>query len=230
MPSYAKTILCLANSRKLGGRCIAGREIFDGRIGDWVRPVSGHGHGEVSEADRRFRDGADPKVLDIIQVPMLRVKPHTYQVENHLIDAREHWRFVRRATPGEVRSALDDQAGPLWTNQSSTKHGLRDRVDPADHRGGGSLELISVNDLEIRVATEGAQFNNPKRKIRGQFTFGGLIYRLAITDPIIEREALRRDDGAHAFGKAVLCISLGDVNERDGLAYKLVAAVIKTQI
>ena len=72
MPGYTKTILCLANSRKLGGRCVAGREIGENGVGQWIRPVSNHGHGEVSEADRRFENGVDPMVLDIVEIPMLR--------------------------------------------------------------------------------------------------------------------------------------------------------------
>lgn len=228
MPGYTKTILCLANSRKLGGRCVAGREIGENGVGQWIRPVSNHGHGEVSEADRRFENGVDPMVLDIVEIPMLRPKPHLHQSENHLIDQRQHWRLIRKATPDETRAALQNDAGPLWSNTSQTKYGLRDRVDPnAYRRSGGSLRLISVEDLEVQVTTEGAQFNNPKRKVRGQFTFGGIFYRLSLTDPVIERKVLPSDDKRYRVGRAFLCVSLGDVNERDGLAYKLIAAVIK---
>ena len=36
-----KRIVCLANSRKRGGRCVAGKELLaDGRAGGWIRPVS----------------------------------------------------------------------------------------------------------------------------------------------------------------------------------------------
>jgi len=44
-----KRIVCLANSRKLQGRCIAGREIVQGKPGAWIRPVSAREHEEVSE-------------------------------------------------------------------------------------------------------------------------------------------------------------------------------------
>jgi hypothetical protein len=35
-----KRLVCLANSRKSGGRCIAGRELLTGNLGEWIRPVS----------------------------------------------------------------------------------------------------------------------------------------------------------------------------------------------
>ncbi|MBN1105396.1 MAG: DNA helicase RecQ [Deltaproteobacteria bacterium] len=41
---HTREIVCLANSRKFSGRCIAGKEIISGRIGQWVRPV---GHNET---------------------------------------------------------------------------------------------------------------------------------------------------------------------------------------
>ena len=39
MPTM-KRILCLANSKKLSGRCVAGREVLDSGPGSWNRPVS----------------------------------------------------------------------------------------------------------------------------------------------------------------------------------------------
>ena len=48
-----KRIVCLANSRKLSGRCVAGR-VFDGHeVGEWVRPVSARQNEEVSEYERQ---------------------------------------------------------------------------------------------------------------------------------------------------------------------------------
>ena len=47
--SDLKRIVCLANSRKLTGRCIAGREWSEEQgIGSWVRLVSARENQEVS--------------------------------------------------------------------------------------------------------------------------------------------------------------------------------------
>jgi len=55
-------MVCLANSRKNGKRCIAG---IDLDTGNWVRPVK-KGGAELSELDIEFEDHTQPEVLDII--------------------------------------------------------------------------------------------------------------------------------------------------------------------
>src|SRR5215469_11888402 len=96
MVNYRKTILCLANSRKISGRCVAGKEIENEQIGGWVRPVSGRPNAELSEYDRRYENGTDPKILDIVRIPMIEPRPHAFQTENHLIDENVYWTLVGR--------------------------------------------------------------------------------------------------------------------------------------
>lgn len=225
MVEYTKTILCLANSRKISGRCIAGLEIVDGEAADWIRPVSRRENSELSERDRNFNNGKDPQVLDIIDVPMLGRKDHTFQTENHLIDDGYYFEFVGRATFEQVSELVDRTGRSLWSNNSSSYSGTRDRIsedniNPRD----GSLRLIQVNDLEVTTSVEGAAFNNAKRKVRGRFTFNGLPYCLSVTDPVVEREGLARNDGTYRVGNAILCISLSEIYQ--GYTYKLIASVI----
>lgn len=228
MPNYDKVILCLANSRKISGRCVAGRELSTGGWGSWIRPVSAREHAELSEDERRFENGVDPKVLDIIRIPMLQPKPLAFQTENHLIDADYYWALEGRATWAQARTAVDGTGSPLWNNASSSYNGLRDRVREEEAvPEEGSLRLIETLDLEVLVVVEGAEFNNAKRRLRGQFTHGGVQHTLSITDPIIERQYLAQANGTYVIGRAVLCISLGEPWQ--GWAYKLIAAIILPQ-
>ena len=83
--AVTKTIICLANSRKLSGRCLAGKELSGSAVGPWIRPVSARPTEEVSERDRAYKDGSDPRVRDIIDVPLIEPKPKTFQSENWLL-------------------------------------------------------------------------------------------------------------------------------------------------
>jgi hypothetical protein len=74
-----KRIVCLANSRKLNGRCLAGKEFGGTGVGAWVRPVGAREHGEVSEYERQYEDGSDPRVLDVIDVPLIGPQPKDFQ-------------------------------------------------------------------------------------------------------------------------------------------------------
>jgi hypothetical protein len=228
MTNYSKTILCLANSRKISGRCIAGRELIDGKLGAWVRPVSNRKSAELSEEERWFENGRDPQVLDIIRVPMIEPRPHLFQIENHLIDADYYWSLEGRATWRQAHAAVDGNGKPLWHNGSSSYNGVNDRVAevqaiPKD----GSLRLIEVTDLRVCVALEGAEFGNGKRKVRGRFTHDGVGHYLSITDPLVERRYLSGEDGVFPLDHALLCISLGE--PFNDWAYKLIAAVITPQ-
>jgi hypothetical protein len=225
MPEYNYTLLCLANSRKTSGRCIAGKIIQDGQVGAWVRPISNRATSELSEEERRFENGRDPSVLDIVQVEMLGASAHAYQTENHIINDAYYWSFIRRATNQEILAAIDVSAGTLWGTSSSSYSGVNDRIEVfAAPQFASTLCFISVPSLQIRVSAEGARFGNMKRNVRGRFTYNGQQYFLMITDPVIERHYLDGQDGLFEVGRRLLCISLGDAYE--GYAYKLIAGIV----
>ena len=92
---YSKTILCLANSRKPSGRCIAGLERIDDSIGGWVRPVSDRTGREISAEEMKYEDGTEAAVGDIIKIEMSEHAPRGCHVEDHLIDDGYYWKKLK---------------------------------------------------------------------------------------------------------------------------------------
>ena len=223
MPS--KRIVCLANSRKLNGRCIAGRELtVDDTPGPWIRPVSDREHQEVSEYERQYPDGSDPKLLDIVEVPLLQHCPASYQRENWLLDPQYYWRRLGKYSWQHLTS-LAGPAGPLWRNGSHSYNGTNDRIALADTASEtSSLKLVRVDAIRLHVFAPGEAFGNSKRRVQAKVRFAGVAYALWVTDPVIERRYLALDDGFYDLPESCLTVSLGE--PFDDYCYKLVAAVM----
>lgn len=223
--SITKRIVCLANSRKLQGRCVAGREFSAGVAGSWIRPVSDRPEQEVSEYERQYEDGSDPRVLDIIDVPLVGARPKDYQQENWLLDPKLYWVKVGRLI-WENLASLRDRNGPLWMNGHSSYNGFNDRI-PLDQAIAlrSSLKLIYVGNFSLEVSAPGEAFGNKKRRVQGRFAFDGIDYWLWVTDPVVERQYLAQSDGDYPVGEAYLTISIGEPYQ--GYCYKLIATVIR---
>lgn len=225
MSRIEKRIICLANSRKLSGRCIAGREILDGQPGNWIRPISDREHQEVSEHERSYVNGADPKVLDIIRLSLVGPRPHEYQQENWLLDRNHYWVNEGRANWSFLQSCTEPN-GPLWLNTSSTFHGKNDRIELNQAIAlPNSLRMISVEKVSLQIFAPGASFGNSKRRVQAHFMLNGEEYKLRITDPIYERRYLAKSDGTYQLGECCLTVSLGE--PYNGYTYKLIAALIE---
>lgn len=222
--SVVRRMICLTNSRKHSGRCIAGKELKGNGPGEWLRPVSTRPSQEISEEERRYQDGTMPKVLDISDVPLVKAVPEGHQPENVLIDADYYWVKRGRKSWADLASLIDEQAS-LWANGYSAYGKRNDRV-PMDLLNAqlGSLRLIRLDRIRISVGPKAPEFDNPKRIVRASFTYRGTSYRLDVTDPAIERAYLGRADGEYEVGPAYVCVSLGEVYE--GFAYKLVASIL----
>jgi ATP-dependent DNA helicase RecQ len=237
MTSY-KTIICLANSRKKGGYCIAGKEIINHQVtSNWVRPVSDTETGELYHPyvilkipfpklpkwlnsilslfiKRQFR----PQVLDIITVPLVKHKPHAYQRENYLIDIHQDWIKETKIISPTQLTQWCDVVPSLWINDYHSSTGLNDRIPLAKVTNSinSSLLLIIPEHFLIKVLPE---------KVRAEFVFNQQKYSLVITDPQIEKIYRIKPPGDYPIQKkAYLCISLSEPFK--GHCYKLVAAVI----
>jgi hypothetical protein len=219
-----KTLVCLANSRKLSGRCVAG--IVDRSQGEWIRPVSARPNREVSEYERQYEDGSDPRVLDIVSVPLLQPQPYSFQSETWLLDPDYYWKKIGRVGWDKLLT-LEQRPRTLWSNGYNTYHGGNDRV-PTDQMAilADSLKLIRVGRVTMQVHVPGAAFGDPKRVVRARFQHAGSEYVLRVTDPEYERAYLAKSDGTYELGESFMTVSLGEPHS-DGYTYKLVAAIVE---
>lgn len=220
-----KRMICLANSRKLNGRCIAGRELLEDEPGEWIRPVSSRQHEEVSEYERQYEDGSDPRVLDVIDVPLLQHAGHTYQRENWLLDPEYYWVKVGRLFWQQL-GPLVAPPRSLWINGYSTYHGSNDKMplEVAESLT-SSLQFIHVDGMDLQVFAPGEAFGNRKRRVQAWFRYGGDDYAFWVTDPTYERRFLAQSDGTYHLGQSYLTVSLGE--PYNGETFKLVATILE---
>ena len=168
--------------------------------------------------------GSDPRVLDVIDVPVVERRPKSFQSENWLLDPEYYWEKVGRLSWFEL-PVLADLVAPLWLDGHSTYHGCNDTIplELADSIG-DSLKLVHVDNLQLSVFKPGEAFGNTKRRVQGRFSHGGIRYYLWVTDPVHERRYLAKLDGTYPVDECFLTISLGE--PFGGAVYKLIASII----
>jgi RecQ family ATP-dependent DNA helicase len=221
-PKFRK-IVCLANSRKYAGSCIAGKEIVESGVGRWLRPVGMREKGELYKEEITFSDGMPPRLLDIISMPVVGSSPHPFQTENHFIAPDHEW-YRNGTYSREKLNLLCDDVDCLWINEGSSSNGMNDRISfvTAEETLGSSLLLIEPENLTITVTEE---FDR-KMRVRGKFTYKDERYWLAVTDPEVEKKYTNMGLGEFVIdGDVFMTISVGEPYHE--YCYKLVASIIE---
>lgn len=217
-------IICLANSRKLSGRCVAGLRI-DGQ--GWIRPVGPAQDGTLYTRHYTLDDGTEAKVLDILRIDIASPRPQPHQPENWLV-GNIPWQLIARPAPESSLPILYSHLvyGPdLLGNRSDRVPYDSFSQAPAQ----ASLALVMPDTMHWDVRTN---IFSGRRQTRAFFTLGGTSYDLSVTDPIWEQRLAtpssgsfsRASIGLSSEDKILLTISLGEPFQ--GYCYKLVAAVI----
>ena len=222
--------LCLANSRKHGGRCLAGLRLD---TGEWLRPVSDTESGALAPEHTCYPDGAQPRVLDRLELGLERPAPKPHQPENWTIAPGSH-RYVGMGldeTAAQMLGGLCLKGPEVFGNRA-------DRVPLAALGGNGkasSLALIRPEGFRLHVTEKEVQ-GRAKRLLRGTFRLGGVEHRLAVTDLAWERALERQplgeyepsDLGVLPDQELLLTLSLSEPFGEPGQenCFKLIAAVI----
>ena len=225
-PNSIETIVCLANSRKISGRCVAGKRTGDN---SWFRPISNRAGHEISELDRRYSDGKTAQLLDVIEIPCIEKRPLGHQSENVLIDDRLPWKKIGRASWDDVLELVDQDAD-LWAYGFSAYYNLNNRVpERLIDEDGGSLRLIELDEMVLHAGPKAPEFGDMKPIVRASFNYRGQHYKLDVTDPEYERACLEKGAGEYRIPSVVACISLSEPHTNQNgetFAYKLVASII----
>jgi hypothetical protein len=219
MPTWE--VICLANSWKHGGRCVAGLRL-DG--GGWVRPITRDPNGVLHLWHYTLATGGEAALLDVLQMRLTQLRPDPHHPENWLMDYGL-WNLVARPLPPPAREIL-------WESLTPGPELLGDCDDRVAYASlekrpaSASLALVKPAGLAWQVRESRL---SGKRQTRALFCLGGIQYNLPLTDPIWLKSLADRPLGTYPEEgvEILLTISLSEPFARDGFCYKLVAAVVK---
>ena len=223
-----RRIVCLANSRKPDGRCVAGKLYAQGKFGAWLRPISIRDGEELSEQERQISKDIEPALLDILEFTISKHKPSAHQPENYTINPQYRFKKVGRV-PAEALTRVVDKPTNLWImGYQSKTFGKNDLVPPNRiSEVSNSLYLINPHTFTIQVVQ-----GTYSLQVRGQFSYLGAEYNLRITDPIVEEKFIPKGAGEYKIDDVLLTISLAEKlftvasNPSSSGYYKLIAGVI----
>jgi len=210
-------IICLANSRRPGGRCVAG---IDTETGQWVRPVL-KGNGAIPDRMTLFGNH-QLAPLDIIEcdlsAPHLMTK---YQRENSIVTS-SRFRLMGAVTSSGVLKYCSEKSVILHGHTKVVEPALLDGIAPEQW---ASLELRRLPRVKFEPDDK-----KPGRWV-ASFRAGGTSgasYSLRVTDPVAEE---RLKGGEDLNGEWLATISLTEPisypeYNLPALCYKLVAALM----
>jgi hypothetical protein len=177
-------LICLADSSKMGGRCIAGLRT-DG--GGWGRPVAPDTPpGELYQRHTSLDGGRDdPEVLGVIGVDLEHSAPAPGQPERNWIISGQPWELRQRpaapALVGVLQAAVRTGSEPLG---SRTARMSQQRAGAA----AASLALI----VPERPAWHLRRDVHGRPQVRAVFELSGQGYDRLLTDPAWSSRAARR--------------------------------------
>ena len=207
-------ILILANSKKKGGYCVAGKEIMSNK---WFRLVGDSMGSELNLSQITYSDLAN-RIKSVPYEPLCKTLrmdlgntvPLLYQPENVLINQN-----LGQEITNTQSNIIYDTPPDLW--------GIGDRINASDIEQGlikitQSLYFIQVTNLQF--------YTNDYKKRRAIFQYGNNSYDLGATmDPSVFDNIL----SGQRVHSNVVTVSLGEpfFNQHSNQHehYKLVAAV-----
>jgi len=216
-------MVCLANSRKIGGRCVAGIRT-DG--GGWLRPIGDRKDGTLFPSEADLDDGTEAGVLDVVVVDVAEPRPSSYQPENWLLGPTQ-WRLMDRPARGKVLERLREHL----VHGTALLGNTSDRIAASTFDSSpNESSLALIRPEEVRWIHTTNWRGRPSARVR--FKLSGADYDLSLTDPIWEDKVKAKPEGTYSSSDLgisseqdlMLTVSLGE--PLNGICYKFVAGVV----
>jgi len=210
------TFICLANSFKEKGRCIAGIEIlnnspvFIAEKPKWIRPVCETEHGQIPTSLV-----SKINLLDIVEIEAKEQVPDGFQSENILFDTSSI-KVIGSFALGELSGLCESHTSSIFGNRG--KAISEENADSLTY----SLCMISAKEFEVYEKTyKDDEYNS---QVRLKFQFKSIEYDLPITDPAFLNNHKANKKILIGKNEIYLILSLGIIH--NGWHYKLVAGIL----
>lgn len=219
-------MVCLANSWKHGGRCIAGKVYGGNRNGDWIRPVSPTvGHRQITFAQMNYGNSQFAQILDIIRIEFTVPEPDTFQREN-LIISGSRWVKLGRLDQRNINQLIDTP-NALWSNGDDSEYGTNDKISGHRIALDNPSSLVMVHPDRGLLTVTVAKEREDKTKIRLHFSYNGVKYALTTTDLWAQEYFRGRGLGNYEMQNIqAMTISLGEPFA-NGNTTKIVAEIFR---
>ena len=221
--SSVKRIICLANSKKEGERCIAGIDID---TDSWVRPVCDTRYpldGRVPE-DIRLVDGREPELLDILEMSLTDTgNDFGFECENLSIHPAK-WKCLGKVRPNDLIKYCGNYHQILHNSGKYVNPSYLKNLPFEDRR---TLQLVQINKFDVEQKTTskgGLEWRGTIQSINGQKLTGAKITDLAFIRKL--------NAGYQITGQYLVTMSLGmpwayEGWEGEKPCWKLIAGVIE---
>ena len=215
-----KYFICLANSYKRNGRCIAGVEVTisqdyhwkivrnnDGSP-HWVRPIDQHTeYGEVLEGEARYIP-----LLSVVRLSEVIPCPH----ESHSEDVN-YMHMIAIGMIKNNREVLEQLSDNVHYEVFYTKELA---ISPEVYaKGNYSLMMIHPENIQFQE-----DLTKNRARYRMLFTYHGTNYDFSITDPVFYEQTALQPQLLSSLKDVYLTLSIG--LEYEGRHHKLIAGLI----
>jgi hypothetical protein len=227
---YHRDIVILANSRRMGGHCIAGKDLD---TGEWVRPIN---HGNFERRDMSAFNDHDllkmygrsdgPQLLECVRIGFFKACPSPCQPENEYID-KKPWKSIGMFETDDFAKILDD-GSPQWLGRKDILADGLDRISGdfiEKHPLSSSLVFLKLRHSknEMKFIPDTDYHNRARRRMK--FLYEGRRYSLVVKDirhlhPLVDgvQEEIIPDTYA--------TLGLTEKHPETGAHYKLVVGLI----